>query len=129
MQTSFFSQYKEARYFLSLLESYEITYSIIQDLPLRVSEALTAIDYSDVIKVTQALAHLDLMHEECENGRRSQQNRYHSDNKLKEFQPKIRGLQYDLQGGNGNMRGLGNKKSRFSGYSNASQCQHYNCDW
>ena len=123
-----FSQYKEARYFLPMLGSYEINYSIIQQLPLRVREALTAIDYSDRNKLTQALAHLDLTHEERENGRRSQQNRYQSDIKLKEFQPKIRGLQHDLQGVNGNMRGLGNKQSRFSAYSNACKCQHYNCD-
>lgn len=80
LQSYFLSQYKEAQYFLPIPEVYEINYSIIQQLPIRVREALTAIDYSEVNKVTQALAHLDLTHEERENSRKRQQAQNQSSN-------------------------------------------------
>ena len=41
------------------MESYEVHFCIIQQMPFRVREALVAVDFSDLSKVLQALAQLD----------------------------------------------------------------------
>ena len=64
LQTFFLNQVKEAKYFVPKMESYEVNFSIVQQMPIRVREALVAIDFSDMNKGLQALSQLDATHAE-----------------------------------------------------------------
>lgn len=70
LQTYYLKQAKEAQYFEPKLTDYEINYSIIQQMPVRVRENLVAIDFSDNNLVETALAQLDLAQEEREREKR-----------------------------------------------------------
>ena len=59
LQSYFLQQIKEAQYFLPKMESYEVNFIIVQQMPIRVREALVTVDYSSMDKVLQALAQLD----------------------------------------------------------------------
>lgn len=42
------------------MEKYELHYTVIQQLPLRVREILATVDFADFQRISQCLAHLDL---------------------------------------------------------------------
>lgn len=81
--TSYFlSQVKDAQYFSPPLENYELFYTIIQQLPTRVRELLSTIDFSDLSKITQVLSQLDLtFRDKQENSKKmpSVHSNYHED--------------------------------------------------
>lgn len=60
LQNYFMTQIREAQYFVPKLEAYELHYTVIQQMPIRVQELLATIDYSDFNKISQALNQLDL---------------------------------------------------------------------
>lgn len=60
----FLSQIKDAQYFSPPLESYELHYTIIQQLPLRVREILSTIDFADFQKISHTLSQLQNTHKE-----------------------------------------------------------------
>ena len=60
LQSYFLDQIKDARHFLPQMEPYEMYYTIIQQMPIRVREALATVDFSDFDRISQALAQLDL---------------------------------------------------------------------
>lgn len=53
-------QVKEAQYFLPKIDDFEIHYTIISQMPIRVREALVTVDFSDYNEISQALTQLDL---------------------------------------------------------------------
>ena len=80
-------------------------------------EALAAIDYSDVNKITQALAHLDMIHEERDSGRKRSQGQSQngsSNNFDKDIQCKIRGVEV-------NSKFVNNKSNQYQNTNNLNQ--------
>lgn len=67
LQTYFMNQVKEAQYFLPIMEPYELHYTVIQQMPIRVREALATIDYNNFDRISQALSQLDLTYQEKTN--------------------------------------------------------------
>lgn len=49
----------EAQYFQPKMDAYELHYSVVQQMPLRVREALVAVDYADGKNIIKTLAQLD----------------------------------------------------------------------
>lgn len=64
MQSYFYKQIREAQYFEPPLSAYEINYTIVQQLPLRVKTNLAAINFAETNAVSRALAQLDMSQEE-----------------------------------------------------------------
>lgn len=60
LNSYFLGQVKEAQYFEPAMKPYELHYTIAQQLPIRVREILSTVDYSDFGKVSNALSQLDL---------------------------------------------------------------------
>lgn len=56
----FIDQIKKAQYFSPAIEDYELHFTIIQQLPLRVREILSTADFGDIKKISNALSQLDL---------------------------------------------------------------------
>ena len=61
LQTYYYRQVRDARYFIPKLTSYEINYSIIQQYPIWIRETLATVDYSNDRLISQTLASLDLI--------------------------------------------------------------------
>lgn len=70
LQTYFLTQIKEAKYFIPEMSAFETNYTTIQQMPWRVRDALTVIDFADTKRIIQALAHLDLGQEDRDRDRR-----------------------------------------------------------
>lgn len=74
LQTYFFKQVREAKYFTPKLSQFEINYTIIQQLPWRIRDALATVNMNDLKSVENAISYLDLDFEERENDKRKFQN-------------------------------------------------------
>lgn len=59
LQTYFLNQIKEAQYIIPQCEPYELYFTIIQQMPMRVREILSTVDFNDYNKISQALSQLD----------------------------------------------------------------------
>lgn len=68
LQTYYYSQIKESRYFIPKLSEYEINYKIIQQYPTWVKETLATINYTDSSLISQTMANLDGIRREKERG-------------------------------------------------------------
>lgn len=75
LQSHYYSQIKESRYFLPQLSKYEINYAIIQQCPTWIRENLTTIDYNNDAMIGQALASLENIRIEKEKFRENR-NQY-----------------------------------------------------
>ncbi|XP_043480161.1 uncharacterized protein LOC122509901 [Leptopilina heterotoma] len=64
LQTYFMRQIKEAQFFTPQYEPYELHFMIIQQLPMRVREIVSTIDFKDYDKISQCLAQLDFAFQE-----------------------------------------------------------------
>ncbi|KAK2577900.1 hypothetical protein KPH14_012713 [Odynerus spinipes] len=73
LQHYFYDQLRAARYFEPVMSAYETNYSIAQQFPLRVREALSTVDYSMTTSMAQALAQLEAIQKERDNERRRNQ--------------------------------------------------------
>ena len=60
LQSYFINQINEVQNFISRMEPYEMHYTIIQRIPIRIHEVLSTIDFSDFDRISQALYQLDL---------------------------------------------------------------------
>lgn len=78
LQTYFFKQLRDAKYFVPKLDQYEINYTIVQTLPWRVRDALATVNLADTKAVESAISYLDSCHEDREKERRSYQNNQHN---------------------------------------------------
>lgn len=54
-------QCKEAQYFIPQMDPYELYYTIVQQMSLRVHETVATVDFSKFDKVSEALSQLDLI--------------------------------------------------------------------
>lgn len=103
LQTYYYRQLKESRYFIPRLSDYEINYQIIQQYPNWVKETLATINYNNESLIGQTLANLD--------GIRRQREREHKNGSQQRYaNPKIRQINtYGLipreYNRNGNNRG------------------------
>ena len=108
LQTYVLNQIKEAQYFLPKIEAYEMHYTIIQQMPIRVGEAMATADFSDFDKISQALSHLDLTSTDKINNQKKQnpnfsnnpnqsnnQNQNNQENKF--HKPRMRQVQVFVQ--------------------------------
>lgn len=57
--TYFQRQVQEAQYILPKMEDYEIFYTIVSQMPIRVREAMVTVDFNSYNKVSQSLTQLD----------------------------------------------------------------------
>ncbi|KAK2577568.1 hypothetical protein KPH14_012858 [Odynerus spinipes] len=122
LQTFFLFQITEARWFLPKLDQYTINYRVVQQLPVRVREALVTIDFSNVSTVTTALAQLDLTYEERENDRRRIVDRNHNrNNYTNNDTARIRGLRMTRYS-NGSVNNF-RRPMLYDRYSNSSRPQ------
>lgn len=78
LQTYYYQQIKDARYFIPKLTEYEVNYSTIQQYPVWVKETLATVDYNDSGKIGQTLGSLDSIRRERERNRESKQVYNHS---------------------------------------------------
>ena len=69
-QEYFYKQLRNAKYFEPELTTYEITFSVIQQFPSRVREALASVNYENTEAVLQVLARLDALQRERDGDRR-----------------------------------------------------------
>jgi len=83
LQTYYYMQIKESRYFIPKLSDYEINYKIIQQYPTWVKETLATINYADSNLISQTLANLDSIRREKERG-------YKNNNQQQYANPRIR---------------------------------------
>lgn len=60
LNSYFLNQVKDAQYFTPQMENYELHYTIIQQLPMRIREILSAVDFADFEKICQVLSQLDI---------------------------------------------------------------------
>lgn len=67
LQTYFLNQIKEAQYFLPSFQKYELYFTIIQQLPMRVREILATVDFNDYNEISQFLSQLDFAFQEKVN--------------------------------------------------------------
>lgn len=79
---------QEAQYFTPKFESYELHFTIIQQMPIKIREILSTIDFNSFDKITQALSQLDLTFQDKINnqgnnnrGRGNQINHDNSDDR------------------------------------------------
>lgn len=86
LQEYFFKQVKGSKYFVPPMEEYKKHDIIIQKMPLRVREALVAIDVSNFYKISQALYQLDSIRAEKTKEQRNLQRYRNANNK---YQSKI----------------------------------------
>ncbi|KAK2575340.1 hypothetical protein KPH14_012742 [Odynerus spinipes] len=70
LQDYFYKQIRAARYFEPEMSTYEINYSVAQQFPIRIREALSTVDYSCTSAMVQALAQLESIQRERETERR-----------------------------------------------------------
>lgn len=70
LQTYFLNQIRDAQYFIPRLEAYELHYTVIQQMPTRIRDALATVDFSNFDKISQALSQLDLTFQEKTNNRK-----------------------------------------------------------
>lgn len=64
----FLEQTRAAKYITPRMDDYEINYTIIKQLPQRVRDALSTVDYLKSDVISQALARLDASYTENYNG-------------------------------------------------------------
>lgn len=76
LQTYYYRQVKDARYFIPKLTQYEVNYTIIQQYPVWVKEAVATVNFNDDSLIGQTLASLDGIRRqrEKENDNRSYGN-------------------------------------------------------
>lgn len=75
LNSFFLRQVNEAQYIEPKLEAYEIHYTIVQQLPLRVREIMAAVDFADFNKISQTLTQLDLtFHDKTNSSKKLVQN-------------------------------------------------------
>lgn len=60
MQEYFYDQHNRAKYFDPLLSTYEINFSILQQMPMSIIVATSAVNFSDSAMAVQTLAQLDI---------------------------------------------------------------------
>lgn len=64
LQTFYYRQKKDARFFIPQITEYEVNYNIIQQYPLWVRENMSTINFSDSTLIGQTLANLDAINRE-----------------------------------------------------------------
>lgn len=74
LHSYFLGQIQQAQYFLPRMEDYEVHYTIISQMPIRVREAMATADFSDFNKISQALNQLDLTFSDKSNGQKKPQS-------------------------------------------------------
>lgn len=67
LQEYFYSQLLQAKYFDPPVLPYEINFSIVQQMPPAVQFALSTVDFSQTGAITQALAQIDITHNNFHN--------------------------------------------------------------
>lgn len=60
LNSYFLGQVQQAQYFLPKMEEYEVYYTIISQMPIRVRESLATIDFSNFNSISQASTQLDI---------------------------------------------------------------------
>ncbi|XP_043481228.1 uncharacterized protein LOC122510544 isoform X2 [Leptopilina heterotoma] len=68
LQGYYVEQLSRAKFCLSSLKEFEVNYLIIKQLPQRVREVLSTIDYNDTSRIMQALNRLDATRRDIEGG-------------------------------------------------------------
>lgn len=74
LQTFFLKQITEAQYFNPALDPYELNYTVVQQLPVRVRESLVTADYTDTNAIAHSLSQLDMVNEERDRFHRPPSN-------------------------------------------------------
>ncbi|KAK2577109.1 hypothetical protein KPH14_011877 [Odynerus spinipes] len=93
LQNYFYRQIRAARYLEPEMSIYEINYSIAQQFPIRIREALSAVDYANTSAMAQALAQLELLQKERETeGRR---NHWEARNNQRHEVGNVRAMRYN----------------------------------
>lgn len=64
LQTYFLNQIRDVQHFLPQLEPYELHFTIIQQMPIRVREILSTIDFNNYKKILQTLSQLNMTFQE-----------------------------------------------------------------
>nr|AKD28119.1 hypothetical protein [Glypta fumiferanae] len=77
LQTYFYSQRKETKYFIPELTDYEINYKIIRQYPAWIKENLATIDKKNTTLIGQTLADLDEIRDERKRDQKSFRENYH----------------------------------------------------
>ena len=88
LQTYFLKQVKEAQHFVPRMDAYELHYIVIQQMPIRVREALVTVDFTDIKKIQQALSQLDLTIVEKTNNNNKKYNEERNKNRTDNFNSK-----------------------------------------
>lgn len=74
LRSYFLNQIRDAQYFVPEMESFELHFTIIQQMPIRVREMMSTIDFNDFDKISQTLSQLDLTFGEKVNSRSRNNN-------------------------------------------------------
>lgn len=80
LQTFFLKQITEAEYFSPPLDPYELNYTVVQQLPIRVRKSLVTVDYTDSNSIANSLSQLDMVNEERDRFHRATPNQNNSCN-------------------------------------------------
>lgn len=114
LQSYFLEQFNEAQYFLPKMDAYEVHYTIVQQMPIRVRENLATVDFENFEKISKALSQLDLTYGDKVNTQKKSFNHPNNDHESND---------------SGNKNNTGNKfyKAKTSNLMVHSNLMHQTC--
>lgn len=89
LQTYFYKQLAQARYFIPKLTDFEANYNIVQQYPMWIRETLSTVNFADTSAVAQVLGNLDAVKDDSDKMQRRNNNYPQKNTELRVNQIKV----------------------------------------